>query len=337
MSVKIGSARIDENGKAHGGAAGDQTGKEVSIQAWYAHSKGWVLFRAKSAEAREKIARCMQAACDNKHVGYDQYQRDSLYNEAKQYGFDVSKVKKDVETDCSALVRVCVNYAGITVGSFRTTNQASVLMATGAFDKYTDDTHCKKSTNLLRGDILVTRTQGHTVVVLSDGSNAAKERADDPGTDAAKPGVIAKGAEGADVTAMQKALAALGYDLGPYGIDGDFGEDTEGALREFQKKAGLDQTGIYDEKTREALMAAIDPKGASDPGTDSMPENPGKQVEVTGLNVNIRKGNGTQYGRIVILPYGTKLPYVATAENGWHAVAVNDQVGWISGNFSKLL
>ena len=65
MSVKIGSARIDENGKAHGGAAGDQTGKEVSTQSWYAHTKGWVLLRAKSAEARERIARCMQAACDN--------------------------------------------------------------------------------------------------------------------------------------------------------------------------------------------------------------------------------------------------------------------------------
>ncbi len=53
--------------------------------------------------------------------------------------------------------------------------------------------------------------------------------------------------------------------------------------------------------------------------------------------MNVRKGNGTQYARVVILPYGTKLEYVATAENGWHAVVVNDQVGWISGNFSKLL
>ena len=43
MSVKIGSARIDEHGQAHGGAAGDQTGKEVSTQSWYAHTKGWVL------------------------------------------------------------------------------------------------------------------------------------------------------------------------------------------------------------------------------------------------------------------------------------------------------
>ena len=40
MSVKIGSARIDENGHAHGGQSGDQTGKEVSTQAWYLSSKG---------------------------------------------------------------------------------------------------------------------------------------------------------------------------------------------------------------------------------------------------------------------------------------------------------
>ena len=37
MAVKVGSARIDENGKAHGGKAGDQTGKEVSTQNWYGY------------------------------------------------------------------------------------------------------------------------------------------------------------------------------------------------------------------------------------------------------------------------------------------------------------
>ena len=55
MAVKIGSARIDENGKAHGGQAGDQTGKEVSTQNWYLHSKGWRVFRAKNPSVAEKI------------------------------------------------------------------------------------------------------------------------------------------------------------------------------------------------------------------------------------------------------------------------------------------
>ena len=40
MAVKIGSARIDENGKAHSGRARDQMGKEVSTQNWYFSSKG---------------------------------------------------------------------------------------------------------------------------------------------------------------------------------------------------------------------------------------------------------------------------------------------------------
>ncbi len=40
-TVKLGSARIDENGHATGGKAGDQTGKEVSTQNWYKHNKGW--------------------------------------------------------------------------------------------------------------------------------------------------------------------------------------------------------------------------------------------------------------------------------------------------------
>ena len=63
MAVKVGSARIDENGKAHGGQAGDQTGKEVSTQSWYLHSKGWRVFRAKNPSVAEKIAQCMERAC----------------------------------------------------------------------------------------------------------------------------------------------------------------------------------------------------------------------------------------------------------------------------------
>ena len=82
MAVKIGSARGDENGKAHGGLAGDQTGKEVSTQSYYLHSKGWRVFRAKNPAVAEKIAQAMQAACDNKHIGYDQYERNTLYKAA---------------------------------------------------------------------------------------------------------------------------------------------------------------------------------------------------------------------------------------------------------------
>lgn len=173
MAVKVGSARIDENGKAKGGKAGDQTGKEVSTQNWYKHSKGWRVFRAKDPAVAEKIARCMEAACKNSKIGYDQNQRNTLYNKAKPLGFDVSKVKDACETDCSALVRVCCAYAGVSLPNFRTTDEAKVLLNSGKFQEMKGAKYTDSCDYLKRGDILVTKTQGHTVVVLNDGPKAA--------------------------------------------------------------------------------------------------------------------------------------------------------------------
>lgn len=169
--VRVGSARIDENGKLMGGQAGDQTGQEVAVEAWYRHDKGWVVIRAKDAAVRERIAQCMEAACANNNVGYDQSTSWELYDKAKQYGWDCSKVNTPVETDCSSLVRVCVAFAiGKDVPWFSTANQVLVLDATKLFDVITDTSVTNHDTALKRGDILCTRTQGHTVVVLDNGS-----------------------------------------------------------------------------------------------------------------------------------------------------------------------
>ena len=175
MAVKIGSARIDENGNAHGGAAGDQTGKEVSTQNWYASSKVWRVFRCKDPEKAELMAKNMQVACDNPNIGYDQWQRHTLYKAAKAVGFDISKVKAKCETDCSALIRVLLALIGVSVPEdFRTGNMPAYLKKSGMFVELTGDKYQKKSTYLRRGDILVTSTSGHTVMVLSDGSKAEK-------------------------------------------------------------------------------------------------------------------------------------------------------------------
>lgn len=172
MSVIFGSARIDERGKAIGGTAGDQTGKEVSTQSWYKHSKGWRVFRAKSAAARKLIAEAMRRACNNNNIGYDQYQRLTLYDAVKDFGFDPAKATKAVETDCSALVRVCCAYAGITLSNFVTSNQASALLNSGAFTEMIGTKYTDQEDYLEEGDILVTKTKGHTVVVLTNGDKA---------------------------------------------------------------------------------------------------------------------------------------------------------------------
>lgn len=249
MAVIIGSARINENGKARGGKAGDQRGgREVSTQNWYKHSKGWRVFRAKDAAAREKIAQTMQWACDTNLIGYDQGERNTLYNAVKNAGFDVRKLDKPVETDCSALVRVCAAYAGIMLPDFYTANEPSVLLNSGAFVEMTGSSYTEKSDYLLRGDILVTRTKGHTVVVLSDGSKA--------GVPNNKRMTLHKGDSGEDVKELQNILLSLGYRLPKYGADGEYGAETISAVKAFQKGLGLEIDGICGPKTWAALETA---------------------------------------------------------------------------------
>lgn len=316
MSVKVGSARSDENRKAYGGKAGDQTGREVSTQDWYLHSKGWRVFRAKDPAKAEKIARCMQAACDNRHVGYDQWQRNTLYTAAEPLKFDVAKVPTNVETDCSALVRVCCAYAGILglPADFRTGNMPSNLLKTGAFTELVGSKYTTSSDYLRRGDILVTRTSGHTVVVLSNGPKAEPAAPEVPG--------LRRGDKGDDVRAMQRALLIWdGECLPKYGADGDFGGETEAALKRFQAAKGLPETGVYDAVTERALT------GIGRPQT----------LLITGGSVYVRSAPNTD-GRILgVVHQGDTLPYQGQdSENGWHLVEYLGENAWISGKYSTI-
>ncbi len=163
MGVIIGSARLGENGKITGGAAGDQTGSEVSTQAFYVASKGWYILRPKSAAHAKKIAERMRAACANSNLGYDQSNRYGVL----KYGIDT---KTPTECDCSSLVRACIKEAtGKDVGDFSTASEAGVLEASGLFEKRIPYT---SGTVLYTGDVLVTRTKGHTVVVVSGTSRS---------------------------------------------------------------------------------------------------------------------------------------------------------------------
>ena len=73
--------------------------------------------------------------------------------------------------------------------------------------------------------------------------------------------------------------------------------------------------------------------------TPAPAEIPLPNVEVVtknGGSVNLREGDGTSYNIVTQAETGTKYPYVATAENGWHAVRAEDKILWISGEYSKL-
>lgn len=326
MAVKVGSARIDENGAAHGGKAGDQTGRELSTQSWYLHNKGWRVFRAKSPAVAEKIAQDMQWACDNSKIGYDQYQRDTLYNTSKPLGFNCKMVDTACETDCSALVRVCVNYAGVPVGNFRTPDEPSKLLGTGEFVELTGSKYQGQSTYLGRGDILCTKTQGHTVVVLSNGSKY--EGIVVPQDYELGDRVISYGMEGKDVKTMQEMLIQLGYDLGKWGADGDFGDCTELALKQFQSDAKLDVDGMCGPETIKALNAALDKEAALD----------GARVKIVGGNCYVRSAPNTDGKKLGVVYKGEILPYQGqTSEGGWNLVEYKGENGWVSGKYSEVV
>ncbi len=166
MKVLIGSARINEQGTTTGGQDGDQTGKECCTEKWYLHKLGWVLIRPKDSEKAKKIAHNMVSICDNDNIGYDWNRKNSLYDADKKYNFDASKVKVKCNTNCAGAVRNCVLYAGIKCEDFYTGNEIEQLQKTGEFDIVTDKQISENPAAMRVGDILVTPTQGHTVVVV---------------------------------------------------------------------------------------------------------------------------------------------------------------------------
>ena len=159
--VTVGSARIDERGNANWGKAGDQSCKEVATEPYYKHRLGWYMLRPKDKEVARKIGLAMIEACLNNNIGYDQSNRYGVISCLQKYG-RLAKINEATEADCSSLVRACCIQAGIQVGDFNTSSEVAVLERTGAFNKAVV---VANDTKLCAGDILVTRTKGHTVVV----------------------------------------------------------------------------------------------------------------------------------------------------------------------------
>ena len=325
-TVYVGSARSDENGKAYNGKAGDQkSGKEVSTQMWYKHSKGWRVFRAKNPEHAAKIAEIMKWACESDLIGYDQYQRHTLYKELARYAFEKVYLSKAVETDCSALVRVCLKFCGIDVPEeFRTGNMPKYLLDSGKFIELKGSKYEDQPDYLGKGDILITKTSGHTVVVLNNGDKYEGAASVIVPVKVFGVDILRKGDEGEAIKLMQTYLDKLGYDLGSAGKDGDFGSKTESALKAFQQDYDLEVDGEFGPKSHAAMMAAI----------DALMDIPALQPEPVGdLTVKdgswrIRTGPGTAYPTAGFVHGGDKLSEIAPGK--YIPVLFGGEVRWIS-------
>lgn len=173
MAIKIGHAVVSEKNNKYGNP-GDQTGREVRYDDWY-DGKWNVVLRPKSSNVAEKIARAMEQAIENEAIGYNQKQRTTLYEQAQKRNWQIHLIITKCECDCSSLVAVCVNAAGIKVSKdIYTGNMVKALEPTGAFEKkITDKKYLRESSYLKRGDILVCEGK-HTAIVLSNGDKVEK-------------------------------------------------------------------------------------------------------------------------------------------------------------------
>lgn len=71
---------------------------------------------------------------------------------------------------------------------------------------------------------------------------------------------LSKGDKGSDVKDMQNKLIACGYSCGKHGADGDFGNDTDKALRDFQDDYRLTVDGKYGVKSKAKLQEVYNSK-----------------------------------------------------------------------------
>ena len=150
---------------------------------------------------------------------------------------------------------------------------------------------------------------------------------------------LGRGDKGDDVKQLQTQLIKLGYRLPLYGADGDFGAETDTAVRLFQQKNGLRVDGIVGNNTREKIEQLM--KASAEPATAQ------KWVPAVGDIVNY-KGNvhyisanntnpkSCRAGKAKItqiyLPDRSKHPYHLVGIKGGSTVC-----GWVdAGTFEKV-
>ena len=335
----ISNSGSDENGGIKGGKAGDQNGKEWRLRSWY--NRPWTcVLRWPDINVGTLIAQLGIDAALNDKIGYDQGQRYTYQEQLAKVGWLPSKITKACEEDCTAGVNANVHAAGhllniskllsIPEKSVRSGNMRKYYKAAG-FKVLTESKYLKSGDYLLPGDILLyDNHHGATNVTCGKkvrGSYTYRDVIDnldeyrgkvDPETDGLK-----RGDSGPAVKAMQELL--LKWDavcLPECGADGDFGGETEKAVKKFQKEKGLPVTGVYDETTEKALKAAT-----------------AGWIEITGGSVNVRSAPGTDTRILGTAHRGDRLPFqgeIRQAEGrDWYLVIFDKENAWVSGKYAR--
>lgn len=235
--ITIAHAVCDERGRTSGGAAGNQTANlyhttgELRFSEWYnPNGGGWdYVIRPKKKATAIAIASAAMSAVRNNRIGYDQSDRESLYDAVQYKNFDPAVVDKPVNCDCSSLVTVCCNYAGIPIlrGTY-TGNLKERCEAVGYFKIYKSAKYTQCSTYLKDGDILL-RVGHHAAIVVNTMYHMTT--------------YLKMGCKGEPVIMLQHALNQTAFSCGLI-EDGVFGIHTDNALRKYQSVFRLASDGV---------------------------------------------------------------------------------------------
>ena len=337
----ISNSGSDENGNLKGGKAGDQSKKEWYLRKWYARPWTCVL-RWPDSNVGTLIAQLGIDAALNDRIGYDQGQRDSFWREVRKVGYLPAKITTPCEEDCTAGVNGLVHCAAylleipalkkIPETGVRSSNMRKYFKAAG-FRVLTDSKYLKSGDYLLPGDVLLyDNHHGATNVTCGKKVRSGYAYHDvidhldeyrgkvDP-----EPDGLKRGDSGPEVKAMQERLLKWNHQCLPeYGADGDFGKETEDAVKDFQKGKGLPVTGVYDAATEAALIAATS-----------------GHVLITGGSVNVRSAPGTSSRDIGTVHAGDILIYQGLTEpadgRDWYLVIYDNSNGWVSSKYARLI
>ena len=146
--------------------------------------------------------------------------------------------------------------------------------------------------------------------------------------------LLKEGSRGEDVQQLQETLISLGYSLPKYGADGEFGSETEAALRKLQTALGVDADGIYGEKTHKALTELLERQGTTGDEGDTK----SVRIRVTASRAAfVRTGPGTEYKDITTVHHGEEYESPSVAKNGWRSIVVNGETGWISPKMCEVI
>lgn len=143
---------------------------------------------------------------------------------------------------------------------------------------------------------------------------------------------LENGDEGSAVKELQTALIRLGYDCGKWGADGDFGDATEFAVRAFQDDYSCEVDGVYGPKTHAAMEKAL-------AELDRPVEEEPKKVKIVGGQCWVRSNSDKKTGaKLGVAKEGSVWNYGGvTADNGWLLIEYENQNGWVSGIYGKLI